>query len=605
MSLKSYTGRKQFNLNLIKEVQKYKHLYDHDHPDYRNSVIEDETWQEIGRVLGKSDHLCKLRWADLRKQYAQELSALETSSTRRKTYWSYIDALSFLKVYETQKTCYSAVNNVVSKNELYCRACLCSFYNHNNTGEPPKSFNIFEIPNLAEIVSQCSNTSVVQYDEYPQRVCEKCYKKFVYFSEFQKMCQSSLEKYNAIVHDPKLVTCDLDNILNESNISLNISSLEDMNISNEIEAIDVQQQIFSSKTQKEQGNISLYNQINLFSASTEMGNKEDILHTETVGNDEDYLLQSTTRQPNSYNLPNDEVRGEIMLVEANYRSDDSNECQQFVSSPPDLENHKKIHQALPLFICTYENCNRKFIRLQSYRKHVKQHASINIKNLAYKCDWEHCNRFYKNQSALTRHKRMSHNVGPELNLKSHMCEKCGKAYKSSAALNNHRITHLDKSEFPFVCDEPECSKKFATKERLKIHKLRHAGIKNYICPYCGMRKTTQGELKTHINYHTLERTWPCQFCAKVCHNPGNLRQHIRIVHNGAKDFACRFCERKFSQANARKFHEMTHTGEKPYVCEICDKRFRQPTVLKNHLKIHGIKKKCPSNSKEENEITEA
>ncbi|XP_073842014.1 uncharacterized protein [Musca autumnalis] len=325
MSLKSYTGRKQFNLNLIKEVQKYKHLYDNDHPEYRNNVIKDKTWQAIGRVLGESDHLCKLRWTALRKQYTQELSTIETAGSTRKTYWRYTDALSFLKVYETQKTHYSAVTNVISKSDLYCRACLCSFYNHNNTGEHPKSFNIFEIPNLAEIVSQCSNTSVVQYDEYPQRVCEKCYKKFVYFSEFQKMCQSSLEKYNTMVHDPKLVTCDLDNALNESYISLNSSSLEDINICNEIEAVDIQQQNSSNKIPKEQGNIiSLYNQIKLFNASTEMGNKEEILHTETVGIEEDNLLHSATRQPNLYNLPSgtDEVSEEIILMEADNTPDD-------------------------------------------------------------------------------------------------------------------------------------------------------------------------------------------------------------------------------------------------------------------------------------------
>ncbi|XP_073842012.1 uncharacterized protein [Musca autumnalis] len=492
---------------------------------------------------------------------------------------------------------------VVSKNELYCRACLCSFYNRNNsniTGESPKSFNIFEIPNLAEIVAQCSNTSVDQYDEYPQRVCEKCYKKFVYFSEFQKMCKSSLEKYNAIVHDPKLVTCDLENILNESNISLNISSSEDINISNEIEAIDVQQQIFSSKTQKEHGNISLYNQINLFNASTEMGNKEEMLHTEHVVIEEDNLLHSTTRQPNLYNLPNDEVSGEIMPVEAHYRLDDSNECQQFVSSPPDLEDHKKMQQALPLFICTYENCKRKFIRLQSYRLHLKRHASNNKKKYqAYKCDWKNCNRIYKNKSALNMHKRKVHNVGPELNLKTHMCEKCGKVYQSSRTLQNHRITHLDKSEWPFVCDAAECSKKFATKEKLKIHKLRHTGVKKFICPHCGMRKYTKTELRTHINYHTLERTWTCQFCAKVCPSPGHLRMHIRTFHERAKDFACRFCERKFSRDNTRKLHEMKHTGEKPYTCDVCGRRFIQQRVLITHRKIHCLKNEFPSNSKEE------
>uniref|UniRef100_A0A1I8MIU9 C2H2-type domain-containing protein n=1 Tax=Musca domestica TaxID=7370 RepID=A0A1I8MIU9_MUSDO len=235
----------------------------------------------------------------------------------------------------------------------------------------------------------------------------------------------------------------------------------------------------------------------------------------------------------------------------------------------------------PPYICGYGNCKRQFNRWVYYEKHLKHH---NCSTVIFKCDVNNCNRKYKNKSALNIHQRKAHNIGPEL--KQHMCEKCGKVFKSSTVLKDHSFTHVDRSELPYVCNEADCSKKFSTKEKLKIHKLRHAGVRNYICPHCGMRKTTRNELKIHINYHTLERTWPCQFCSKVCNSAGNLKMHVRNIHERTKDFACSYCERTFAKADTRKYHEMTHTGEKPHACEICGRRFLQPAALRTHRKIH-------------------
>lgn len=246
-----------------------------------------------------------------------------------------------------------------------------------------------------------------------------------------------------------------------------------------------------------------------------------------------------------------------------------------------MEAHLRKHKGLPTYSCDHEGCDNVFNRSSHYQAHLKQHTGANE---LYECDINHCERVYKNKSALNIHKRKYHNFGPEL--KSHMCEICGKVFKSSAVLNDHRFIHVEKSLLPYICEEEGCAKRFSNKEKLKVHKMRHAGIKNFICPHCGMRKTTRNELKIHINYHTLERTWPCRFCPKVCNSAGNLKMHVRNIHERAKDFACSFCERTFAKADTRKYHEMTHTGEKPHACDECGRRFLQPAALRTHRKIH-------------------
>ena len=197
---------------------------------------------------------------------------------------------------------------------------------------------------------------------------------------------------------------------------------------------------------------------------------------------------------------------------------------------------------------------------------------------------DNCGRVYKNKCALNIHKRKFHNIGPKL--KTHMCEICGKVFKSATVLSDHRYTHIDRNRLPYLCEEKGCFKRYSTKGKLRVHKMRHDGIKNFICPHCGMRKTTRNELKIHINYHTLERTWPCRFCTKVFNSAGNLKIHVKNIHERAKDFKCRFCERSFGKADTRKYHEMTHTGEKPHECELCGRRFVQPAALRTHRKVH-------------------
>lgn len=97
---------------------------------------------------------------------------------------------------------------------MYCRACLCEFTDE--TGKSSKCYNIFEISDLAEKLSQCSNHPVVQWDEYPQSICENCYKKIDYLSQFQTMCRISLEKFNNMLHDPNRVTFDFGSTLSDS-----------------------------------------------------------------------------------------------------------------------------------------------------------------------------------------------------------------------------------------------------------------------------------------------------------------------------------------------------------------------------------------------------
>ena len=89
-----------------------------------------------------------------------------------------------------------------------------------------------------------------------------------------------------------------------------------------------------------------------------------------------------------------------------------------------------------------------------------------------------------------------------------------------------------------------------------------------------------------INFMMKEGKYTCPDCGQGFNGSGNLRRHHKIVHQGVKDFACRFCHKRFAKAQTLKHHEMTHTGEKPHACTQCDMRFIQVVALKRHMKVH-------------------
>ncbi|EDV96495.1 zinc finger protein OZF [Drosophila grimshawi] len=238
-------------------------------------------------------------------------------------------------------------------------------------------------------------------------------------------------------------------------------------------------------------------------------------------------------------------------------------------------------QEQPKAIYKCDICATQFLEQHRLQAHKRQHGLM-----PYPCPEPGCDRGYSHKNTLSVHMRKCHKLGKEH--KSHVCEFCGKTFDTLWRLKNHRFTHKEKSELPFMCEDSSCGQRFSSKQLLKVHMMRHAGIKNYSCTYCGVQKTTRTELKIHLNYHTLERTYCCRICSKVCNSSSNLNLHMRSVHekDRSRIYNCSYCERTFNQPFLRKQHELIHTGEKPHECSDCGRHFRQKGALRTHRKIH-------------------
>ncbi|XP_002134664.2 zinc finger protein 595 [Drosophila pseudoobscura] len=418
-----------------------------------------------------------------------------------------------------------------------------------------EAYNLLQLPEVAAMFTACTDLVVDPQEEdfLPSELCSGCYGELEKYHSFRKLCIEADNKWR-LQKESACTLGELEFTLVESEDGFDdvddmpLSTLETKSPGPPLEATEVV--LVDGEFQEKKP-----------CQRIKRGNKEKV---------EKKAGKRTKTNPKE--VPPTEEPG------ASYKCDT---CSKEFVDDSRLQAHMREHDGHLLFPCTEPGCDKSFSRLQDLNVHLREHEGTGT---WYTCNQEGCSKSYRHKGTLVMHKRQSHGIGPKLKL--HVCEFCGRVLNSLAALNHHRFTHKDKLVKPYACEEPGCSVRFLSEEKLKVHMMRHRGIKNFTCPHCGAKKTTKNELKLHINYHTLERTWPCPHCSKVCNSSTSRKMHIRTNHEKTKSYACSICDKRFTKPDTRKYHELTHTGERNYGCAVCGKRFVQPAALRTHRKIH-------------------
>ncbi|XP_036337607.1 zinc finger protein 317 isoform X2 [Rhagoletis pomonella] len=494
-----------------------------------------------------------------------------------------------------------------------CRACLKEIHLTND-----ECLHIFETPELARKFAACISSEMYPSEKYSQYLCICCCQKVIDFFNFQEMCYASLRRFEELQRFQEIcgfedeipisvgygqtsysITVDEANFMadNDAEIKLAPKSVH-ITVEKDTKIIsDSNRNVPSRPRTPDQ----LAQNINIEHALVSDGDTldcdvlKDSFRNNSSFNEYKNAFQTDVNTGRKEKKKLSYVKSAVSKTSGETKKNTIYLCDicpsRFIVEHK-LIAHKRKHEGLIPYPCPRKDCSKSFMRWQSLSQHLNQHEG---QSMEYACDQDGCGKVYKHRTTLVLHQRKCHKLEPEL--KTQVCEICGKLFKTTSKLNDHRYTHKDQSERPHACDQPNCMRRFSNKQQLKIHLMRHAGIKNYECPHCGMRKTTKNELNAHINYHTLKRTWACLFCTKVCNNAGNLRTHVRTVHERAKDYACHYCDLSFAKPDTLKYHEMRHTGEKPNVCHECGKRFTQPAALRNHMKTHQKQPKRNKTSK--------
>lgn len=115
------------------------------------------------------------------------------------------------------------------------------------------------------------------------------------------------------------------------------------------------------------------------------------------------------------------------------------------------------------------------------------------------------------------------------------------------------VTPSKRARKSYVCDV--CQKEFRGKSDLSRHKLIHTAERPYECRICGNKYRQEINLKNHItSAHNKQKEFACKECPKKFALKERLRLHMRI-HTGEKPYACSLCDKRFARGGQVKLEE--------------------------------------------------
>ncbi|XP_051841171.1 zinc finger and BTB domain-containing protein 11 [Antechinus flavipes] len=180
-------------------------------------------------------------------------------------------------------------------------------------------------------------------------------------------------------------------------------------------------------------------------------------------------------------------------------------------------------------------------------------------------------------------------------VKPHACQVCGKAFIYKHGLKLHLALH--EAQKQFQCEL--CVKSFVTKRSLQEHMSIHTGESKYLCSICGKSFHRGSGLSKHLKKHQPKpevRGYQCTQCEKSFFEARDLRQHMN-KHLGVKPFQCQFCEKCYSWKKDWYSHVKSHSVTEPYRCNVCGKEFYEKALYRRHVKkaTHGKKGRAKQN----------
>ena len=243
-------------------------------------------------------------------------------------------------------------------------------------------------------------------------------------------------------------------------------------------------------------------------------------------------------------------------------------CDDVFPTTNALSRHIPSHNKGPLMCNT---CKKTFFSTYMLLLHMRGHTGN------YKCTL--CNATFMFQTNLPRHVKKKHSEEKEAPY-----DMVGTEDDHSYTLPLNRTEKSPTRELKFkcgICGSLHC-KEFTLKRH--IDKYHSDYVKNpgrFVCEVCGAVRRKLRQLKNHMICHQ-EPQHKCPHCNKVFVRLLSLKSHIAQIHDGKRDYQCKYCGKGIASLASLLDHERLHTGEKPYVCDECGESFRLSQSYKNH-----------------------
>jgi KRAB domain-containing zinc finger protein len=232
-------------------------------------------------------------------------------------------------------------------------------------------------------------------------------------------------------------------------------------------------------------------------------------------------------------------------------------CDKGFNYSGDLLRHKRTHNNIKPYKCTFPNCNKSFVQSYALKLHVDVHNQVRFK-----------------------------------------CDKCGSEFSVKATLKNHMAKCLNggsreyqSNREKYKCFVEECSREFSSRKYLSVHleRIHQIKIENFetTCLECHMVFENVGDYSKHVRTHSCNFT--CNLCKLRFKTETKLQSHIEKLHKEGENrpFICDFedCGARFKRIEHLKGHCLyKHSDEKKFDCPDCPLKFKQRGELNLHMR---------------------